>query len=94
MSVCADNELLVLYLLENAVLKEELDDVQKNRVLNILSDMNDEKYGTNNHVNYALRVLNKSCHWESFNHWKTIREVRSLREREDNKELSRLSSCL
>lgn len=38
MSVSTDNELLILYLLEKAVLKEELDDAQKNSVIkNLIS---------------------------------------------------------
>ena len=94
MSVSIDNELLNLYLLEKAVLKEELDDAQKNRVIKNLNNMNDKNYGTDNHINYALRVLNKSCHWESFNHWKVARELQSLREQECNIDLSLLSSCL
>lgn len=75
-SVPTDNELLILYLLEKALLKEELNNAQKSRVIEILNNMNDEKYSTSNHINYALRVLNKSCHWESFNHWKTMRILR------------------
>lgn len=94
MSICTDSDLLILYLLENIIQKEDLDNFQKDRVLNVLTDINDKKYSTANHINYALRILNKSCSWESFNHWKTVRELRLIREHEEKIELSYLSACL